>query len=598
MMQGNSGAGAGDHREWERDRLAESQRSDPTAVGIPTGERGRRRFRNLRLHRQFAPMLVSITLLCTLGLTGLAYAGARSNAISSAEAHAVQDTQVERQLVIPQGTSLHLQDGRLVVTGAGAPLVLNNDTNVVDQTRSLTGDAASIYQAEGSRLVAVSTDIPAASTRGTPLPGSRALGDVLAGPAFDSVQGGCDATSPPSCHQTYQGIIAIRGISYVAAIVPLYDASGVYVGALSSAEPLDTVTAPTVQLAVMLLIAGLLLALLSLVAGFWFFGTLVERTIGALDIRLRLVGDAATELERLAQFQSAHAGRQDRVAQQVSEQVRTLATMAEVMEKGRASLRDASGDIWAEMSQPGLLPDSATAMRLAQQAAVATAQVGSAAEDARDVCSQLVGLMNHIVAEGDIVGNSGLEMEAQAKELRAAIESVEMTIGERLVRRALFLQRVRAASQRVCRILPASFSRTLQPGAGTDGGDERGGSPPRPVPKQRPMGRLNRTAPEPEWSGEQKPVPRPAAPGRIQKPRSVPLPPRYQQPQPRQRQAPRTPPRIIRTGELPHVHPNDQPRSGLRGGRDAAEPSSPRNGRTPPDSSRDDWNPGDARHSR
>lgn len=621
-MQGNPGGGAADHREWERQAQARSGRGSPPPAQGAADQPGRRRFRAIRLHRQFAPMLIAITLLCTLGLTGLAYAGARSYAISGAEAQALQAIQVERQLVLPQNATLRLQDGRLVLTSAGASLVLNDNTSLVDQTLALTGDDATIYQAEGASLVAVATNLPDANSRGAPISGSRALGDALSGSAIAALQSSCAPASPPSCHQTYQGIITIRGLSYAAALVPLFDSGGAYVGALGLATPLETVTAPAVQLAVMLLIAGLLLALLSLVTGFWFFGSLAERTIGALDLRLRLVADAAAELERLAQLQATRAARQDRVAQQVSAQARALDSMAEVMEQGRASLRDASGEIWAEMSHPGGLPDPTSAVRLAQQAAVTTAQVGSAAEDARDVCGQLVGLMNHILAESAIVGDGGLEMEARAKDLRSALESVETTVGERLLQRSLLLRRVRAASRRVRHFLPAPFSRESAARAGSGSS----GSSSAPITEPHPMAAWSWPSPDPTPSTADADSPPSLAGNVAGGPGSPTRTPRGLQRPPQPQAAPRTP-RLIRTGELPPVLPSERPvgsgylgarpdnsgylgvrppgsghlgdrppGSGLLSGR-GAEPSLPRRARPPQDPPRDDWTSSDSRHS-
>ena len=618
MMQGNAGVGAGDHQEWERDGRA-ARRGDSPAAANAAGERGRRRFRNIRLNRQFAPLLVGITLLCTLGLTGLAYVGARSYAVTGAEARALQDIQVERQLILPQGAAPRLQDGQLVVKGTSAPLVLNGDTTLVDQTRSLTGDDATIYQAEGSRLVAVATDLPVADSSGVAVPGSRALGDVLTGPALDAVQGTCTLSGPPSCHQTYQGTITVRGLSYAAALVPLYDANGTYVGALGVAEPLDTVVAPAVQLSVVLLVAALLLAVLALVIGFWLFGALAERALGTLDLRLRLVADAASEVERLAQLQATRAERQERVARQASEQARALDAMAEVMEQGRASLRVASGDVWAEMSQPGMLADPIAAVRLAQQAAVAAAQVGSAAEDARDACHQLVGLMNHIIAEGAIVGDGGLEMETRAKDLRAAVESVEVTVGERLFRRSLFLQRVRAASQRVRHFLPAPFGLDSRPAdADTDDTPQHHDEPPAKMIEPHPMASWTWPTPVPEPAAEEgdfdspphlQPValgPHPTPhglPPRAKAQPCTPQPLQQQQQQQQQRrqpqqQGPRTPPRLVRNSGLPPGVSNARPGSGLlSGARDSSESSLPRGGRQRPESPRDDLNPSGSKHS-
>lgn len=580
MLHGNTGMGAAFGGQPQRHGSRSDHPSPPADPEQRSTERGKHRFHNIRLHRQFAPVLIAITLLCTLGLTGLAYVGARSYAISGAEAQALQDIQVERQLLLPHGAALQLQNGRLVISSSGAPLVLNNDSTLVDQTRSLVGSLATIYQAEGSRLVAISTNLPTADSHGAPASGTRALGDVLTGPAFDALQGSCAAASPPSCHEPYQGIITVRGIAYVAALTPLYDANGMYVGALSVARPLDTVTAPAVQLAVLLLIAGLLLTLVSVVAGFWFFGLLANRTLGKLDLRLHSVAVATSELERLAQLQATRAGRQELVARQVSEQIRSLDAMAEVMEHGHASLRDASGDVWAEMSQPGAHPNPATAIQLAQRAAVSAAQVGSAAEDARGLCRQLVGLMNHVIAEGAIVGDDALEMESRAKDLRIAMEGVETTVGERLLQRSPILRRVRAVSERVRRFLPAPFS--------TEPPAPASAAPPPPAIQSHTMAQWKRSA----ASGH---IPNPRGPRPQQRPQQQRHP---EQPSPfPQQKAPRTPPHLINTGQIPPVLPGERPGYGHLGSRGPAAPNPPGGAAPPQSPPPDDWPPGNSRHS-
>jgi hypothetical protein len=91
------------------------------------------------------------------------------------------------------------------------------------------------------------------------------------------------------------------------------------------------------------------------------------------------------------------------------------------------------------MSQPGLAPNPQVAMRLAQQAAVAAGKVGTSATEARDRCRQLVTLMNNILAESSVAGESGAEIERHARALRASVGQVEKALGKRLVQRQVGL---------------------------------------------------------------------------------------------------------------------------------------------------------------
>jgi hypothetical protein len=160
------------------------------------------------------------------------------------------------------------------------------------------------------------------------------------------------------------------------------------------------------------------------------------KTLDSLDARLTLVADAAADLEYLAHGQVERAERQNRMAQQVGEEARRLDTLASALVQRQSELRDAAGAIWAEMSHPGAQPDGEAALRLARQTAVVSGQMGTDAGDARLHCRQLVSLMNHVTAEGDALGATGARMREHARELRGAVEQVEVTVGERLLPRA------------------------------------------------------------------------------------------------------------------------------------------------------------------
>ena len=447
---------------WQNDSEAASPASRaragarvPAATTAVARER-RRAFKRLRLHRQFVPLLVIITLLSTAGIAGLAYIGSRSAAISTAQTRAAQDAQVLREELTARGDPLRLSDGRFVVGSGPDALTLNNDATIVDHAHALLGADVTIYELEDSHLVAVSTTLPAA---GAPH-GARDLGDALPAGITSVLLGSCGPAAPSSCYRSYDGQTTIAGRQYVMDAVPLFDATGTFVGAVGAALPLDSVLASTVQLSVILLLVGAVLALGSLAAGTWIYGARVESVLDRLDGRLNRLADAAGNLEYLAHIQGDRSGRQSAVARQIAEQVRALDSMAQVMEQGHAALRDSTSEIWSEISQPGMALDSATTTRLAQQTAIASARVGSAAADARDLCRQLVAQMNHIVAEAGIATDSGQALEQSAQDVRACVEGVEITLGERLRNRVVgasfpLIRRVRAASQHVRKLLPA-----------------------------------------------------------------------------------------------------------------------------------------------
>lgn len=408
-----------------------------SAAALASERPGRRlALRRLGLHKRFLPLLVAVTLLSTVFITICAYFGARADAITAAQAQAAQDVRVERQLLAAQGGSITLNDNHLQVGVDASVLVLNGDTSFVDHTRLLLSAHVTIYQLEGNQLIAIATNLPMTNRQGKSISGTRALGDVLSGAAMNALLGACGPTDTTGCHRSYQGVVEVRGISYVAAYAPLYDASGAFVGALSAAIPLDQVVAPTVQLIVLLVFVGLLAALISLVVGYWAFGRLSRNTLDALDIRLLGVAATATELGHTARAQATRTIRQGQIARQASEYVRSLNALAGTMARSHDVLQQSAGDVWNEMSQPGLPPDPTATARLARQATVTMAHVGSAAKDATDLCSHLITLINRVIAEGTVVAESGHEMEQRAQELRDAVEHVEVTVGERLVHRS------------------------------------------------------------------------------------------------------------------------------------------------------------------
>ncbi|HEX8034256.1 MAG TPA: Cache 3/Cache 2 fusion domain-containing protein [Ktedonobacterales bacterium] len=434
----------------------------PASAGAASPER-RRRFRRLRLRQRIVPLLAALVLLSSCGIVALAYLGARADVIASAQSRAKEDVRVERQLLADQGANITSRDGQLFVGVDNAAVAINDDTTIVDRIRSLVNGYATIYQLEGTSLVAISTNLPTGV--GTSSQGSRALGDTLTGPAFDALLGRCGAIDTADCHHSYSGVVMVRGVSYAAAYEPLTDGSGAFVGALSVAIPLDGILAPTGQFAVMLLLVALLMAVVTIVAGSWIFGAISARALGALDAQLDVVADATIDLDHLSRAQIERAERQTRTARQVSDEVRALNALARSMDEGQSELRTSTGEIWAEMSHPGAAPDPNATLRWARQAAVASGRIGSAAEHARDLCQHIVVLMNHIVAEGNVVSQRGREMQVCARELRGSVEQVEMTLGERLIKHPSglgsipVLRRIGPASRRLGRILTARASR-------------------------------------------------------------------------------------------------------------------------------------------
>ena len=378
--------------------------------------------------------MLAITLLSTLGIAGVAYLGTRSVIVADAQARMAQDIQVERQLMADQGAGISLNDNRLVIGTDNNVITLNNDTTLVDRTKLAIGANATIYQLEGPDLVAISTTVPVVNG-GSALPGSRALGDKLGGSPFHALVGDCGAADNTACHHAYQGVVTLRGATYVTAFAPLLDMNGNFVGALATATPYSAVVAPSVALAIILILIGLLTALVGVASTLWAYGSSAGKMMNSLDTRLTQVANSAADLEYLAHGQAERAERQNHMALKVGEEARRLDALASALAQRQAELREAVGSMWAEMSHPGAPMDANMAARLTKQAAVVSGQIGTDAGDARLHCRQLVTLMNHVIAESEAIGSTGSDMREHARDLRGSVEQVEVTVGERLLPR-------------------------------------------------------------------------------------------------------------------------------------------------------------------
>lgn len=460
QMNTNERSGARAHAQGSAVQVG----GNSAVLGRAPAEARRRAFRKLRLHHRFVPLLVLLILLCTCGIVALAYFGTREVALNYAQERAVDNVRVERRLLIERGGTVMSRDGNLIVgTDNSVLLVLNGDITLVDTTRSLVDANATIYQLQGDRLVAIATNLPRqnnTSDSATPLAASdRALGDTLTGPAYASLLGQCGAVDSSACHHAYHGIVTLHGASYVAAFEPLTDPSGAFVGALGVAQPVDTVLGSVRQLAAFLIMVGLLVAIVGIIAGYWVFGTMAERMLGTLDTQLDSVAATTVDLEHLVRAQIERAARQGRMARQVSDEAQTLDALMQTMDQGQAALRESATGIWGETSQPGLAPDHTATLRWARQAAVVSARVGAAAEEMRTTSQHILALMNHVIAEGNVVHERGRQMQSCAQDLLGAMEQVEMTIGEQLIKRPgglaglRIMRRIEPVSRRLRSIL-------------------------------------------------------------------------------------------------------------------------------------------------
>ncbi len=435
----------------------------------------RRAFRRLHAQQQFLPLLILTIALMLLVVIATGYVAARANAISSAEATARSNAQLAREVVSERGQFPALANNQLVASTGTSNYALVNDTWVVDHVRQLTGDQTVIYQliatnTSPSSLQAISSNMRRFDAQGHPIANTRATGQTMPTNAQSAIFGACgQITDSAACYGIFSGEVTIAGVSYVAAFEPLVDQGGQLVGAVGVLMPLDDVLAPPKQLAIMLLMMGLLVGLIALVTGTWLASRTPNRLLAQLDGQLDVMAGAATELGRLAHQQQFRLQRQQRTARQVGEHARRLEALAADMDSGQTALQQTTTAIWAEMSQPGIATNAAMALRLAREAAVRASEVGTTGDETRTHARHVIALMNQVIAEGRALAQEGQEAESHANELAATLNRMETDLGEQLVPRRYdlgstpLIRRISDASHRIRQMLQLDENTSARP---------------------------------------------------------------------------------------------------------------------------------------
>lgn len=426
----------------------------------------RHAFRRLQTRQQFLPLLIATTVLTLLVVIAIGYVAARANAISAAQASASTNAQIAREVISERGQYPSLVNNQLVASSGANTYALVNDTWVVDHVRQLTGNWAVIYQLTNApSLLAVSTNLPKTDIQGQPIANTRAIGQLAPAAAQSAIIGTCGATnSTTACYGDYTNVVTIGDVSYVAGIEPLLDQNGHLVGAVGVFMPLDDVLAAPKQLAILLLMMGLLVGLIVLVAGTWLAGQFPNRLLRQLDGQLDTMARAAVELGRLAHQQQFRLQHQQRAARQVGDHALKLESLAETMDDGQAALHQTTTAIWEEMSAPGVAINAATALRLAREAAIRASEVGTAGDATRAHARQVVTLMNQVIAEGRALAQEGQAAEMHANELALTLDQMETDLGEQLAPRrydlgsAPLVRRITAVSHRLLQMLQSGES--------------------------------------------------------------------------------------------------------------------------------------------
>jgi len=443
--------------------------SSPARAALPV-------FRRLNVSWWFTPLLTAATLLSATALVLVAYFGAQTNALASAQARNGQSAQAASALLTSNGADLTVDaNGELVASGNGVTVIPARNGATANRLQALFGEGIAIYQYRNGGLTIISTSPNVVSAQGA----------VLSDAASAELLGQC-AKSKVNCHQQYMGETQAHGVTYVAGFSPLFDPSGAFVGVVAVLTPLAVVMQPPMQLLVTLSLVGLLVTLAALAAGLWLFGSLAGRRLDEVRARLGALGVVAANVEETVYGHAVRARRQERMGRQLADEAYQLDALASALEQGYAALQDEVNDVWAGASQPGVSypgeTDGQSMLRMARQTVVAAARLGADAEDATSLSRQMGPLLNTLIAEDHALAESAQATERLAGDLRAALDQVEMALGSRLAPRpqnALsgLLARARQVSQRLKRQAdPTGPAHSTNPAKAS-------GAPRRPTPQ-------------------------------------------------------------------------------------------------------------------
>lgn len=458
------------------------RRPDDQAVALPGQHRA---FRRLHAQQQYLPLLIVTVVLTLPVVIATGYVAARANALTSAEATARTNAQLAREVVSERGQFPALVNNQLVVSSGAANYSLVNDTWVVDHVGQLTGDLAVIYQltnigatsaVDSPALLAVSSNVLTTDDQRQSAARQRATGQAIPPDARSAIFGACGAVGvDTACYGDFSGVVAVAGVNYIGGFEPLLDQYGRLVGAVGVMTPMDDVLTAPKQLAIMLLLMGLLVGLVALVAGTWLAGRFPNRLLWQLDSQLDVMARASIELGRLAHQQRLRLQRQQRTARQVGEHAHRLESLASTMDDGQTALHQTTTAIWEEMSQPGVAINAATALRLAREAAIRASEVGTAGDETRAHARQVIALMNQVIADGRALAQEGQEATSHANALAATLDRMETDLGEQLAPRrydlgsAPLIRRITEMSHRLRQRLQSADDTPTDPQRPTTG---------------------------------------------------------------------------------------------------------------------------------
>ena len=326
------------------------------------------------------------------------------------------EKEIQSQVEVAQRTAstlLGVHGGTPVVIGHTLQFggwIANNDVELVNNVKKITGCDATIYQIENGVPVAVSTTM---KQDGKPIIGSELTG--LARNAIDVERG-------------YRGRVPFNGRTYIAAYEPIIDDSGHMVGVLYTAKP-ATALANAASLTFYRVAAISLAAMIAILALIFWFLRYIRRDAFQLSTTARALasgilddtadihsrnelGEIADAFDEMIAYQREMAGTAEAIA---------AGDLAQIVEPHAPG--DRLGNALARMNQ-NLALVVGQIQRTSDSLAASSTQLGSTSERSSKMVAEATIAMAGLARGYDALSEAATTLDTMVRQFSVGVDAI------------------------------------------------------------------------------------------------------------------------------------------------------------------------------
>lgn len=303
---------------------------------------------------------------------------------------------------------------------------LNDDTDFVDSVKQLIGGTVSVYQCANAKgdftpCVRVSTTLPKPGTSG----------DVAA-PRDTSVQlptsvgGHMKLQSNPS---EWLGIDDINGQQYYADYSPMLNPQGQLIGVISTAVPLDTVTAFERSTTVELLLLGIIIMIAGVILALLLAGVIVN----TLQRAAQSVSHASERIGSIATQQADGASQQVWAVNAINKALQNFTEAAQDISRRSDQLAQMGNQV---IQRRGEMPPGQFESLIAYM----TRSVRDISQSSRQQSAQydrMGGAMQAVIEIAEQVAGNSQQTAESAERLELIVRQLQQLVGSRRAPRKL-----------------------------------------------------------------------------------------------------------------------------------------------------------------